>query len=134
MLDLDCVQQFGNASSTDQLSNCLFRNRSSPFLANATNWNFLHRVAHNLASHTAGPANRRPVEPFALPPLGIPTGGVHCCLEAAGQCLPKLVARHQQTFTMGSASLVEFELLLIRAVIVEPVLRPPSLPFRLQCL
>src|SRR5262249_2574963 len=70
----------------------------------------------------------------ALPVIGIATGGMHRCLKTTGQRLTQLVASHEQTLTMGCARFVEFELLLIRAVIVEPVLGPPSLPFRLQCL
>src|SRR5262245_35983765 len=134
MLDLDCVEQLGNAASGDQFGNGVFWNCSRALLANATDQDFLHGVSNNFACATTGPPSCWSVEAATFPPRRIPTSGMHCCLEAAGQRLPKLIASHQQTLAMGGTCLVEFGLLLIRLVIVEAVLGPSSLPFRLQCL
>src|SRR5215475_7732947 len=88
--------------------------------------NLLHGVSNNFACDTTGPPSGWSVEAATFPPRRIPTSGMHCCLEAAGQRLPKLIASHQQTLAMGGTCLVEFGLLLIRLVIVEAVLGPSS--------
>src|SRR5262249_16283040 len=134
MLDLDCVQQFMNAATRDQFGKGISRNCAAAFLAGTSHQDFLNGVTNNLARDAAGPADSWPVEAPPFPPVGVATCGMHGRLETTGQRFAELVASHQQTLAVGCARFVEFELLLIRAVVVEPVLRPPSLPFRLQCL
>jgi hypothetical protein len=90
----------------------------------------LDSVPHNLAGDTTRPAHGRFVEAFALPVIGVSACGVHRGFEATGQGFAELITRHQQTLAMRGACLMEFELPLIRLVVVEPVLRPPSVPFR----
>src|SRR5262249_13394900 len=126
MLDPDCVQQFGNAASSDELGNGIFRDCSRAFLASASDQDLLNSVPNNFASHTAGPTTSRHIEAFACPPVGIATGGVHCCFETTGQCLSQLIASHKQALTMCGTCVMKFELLGIWLVVGEPVLTVAS--------
>src|SRR5215467_4088443 len=114
MLDLDCVEQLGDAASGDQFGNGIFRDCSRAFLASASHQDFLNGVAYNLTSYATGPANSWPIEATTFPPIGIATSGVHRCLETTGQRLTQLVSSHQQTLTMCRACLMEFELANVR--------------------
>jgi len=59
---------------------------------------------------------------------------MHCGFETARQSFAELVARKQQPLAMRGAYSVEIALLIIWAVVNEPVLRVPPLLLRLQCL
>src|SRR5262245_46042245 len=134
MLDSDGIQQLGNAACRYKLNDGILPHRAASLLPGATDEDLLDSVPHDLAGDATGPTNCWLVEAFAPPVIGISAGSVHRGLEATGQRLAELIACHEKTLTVCSSSFMEFELLIIRPVIVEPVLGPSSLPFRLQCL
>jgi hypothetical protein len=56
---------------------------------------------------------------FATFPIGrVSACRMHCALEATGQGLAQLVARHEEAFSVLGASFVKFKLFRIRTIVV----------------
>ena len=73
-----------------------------------------------------GRSKRRPYQ------SGISPGGVHCRLQTTGQCFTDLVRGHDCTARDTSRRRMEFELLLVGPVVLQPVLSKPSGFLQLQ--
>src|SRR5215469_428924 len=75
--NFDAVEQIGNSPSRYEFGNRILGDCARPSLAGASDKHPLHRVPHDFTSDTARPADCRAIKAFALPPLGIASGGVH---------------------------------------------------------
>jgi hypothetical protein len=111
VLNLDCVQQVSNAARRHQFADCILRNSAGANAARSPNQNTLHGIANNLARNVARSTNSRSIKPSPFPIRRIAAGGVHGGLEATGQRLADLVARHERPLTMFRAGRMKLELL-----------------------
>lgn len=76
----------------------------------------MHAVAGQFIGLRTRQQDDRPVEPPALPPVGIAPGQVHRRLRCAGQRLTELVAGHEQPLAKSRARRMELPLLGIGPV------------------
>src|SRR5262249_55671307 len=132
VLNLDRVQQVGNATRRHQFTDCIFRDSAGANTARSSNQNTLHCIAYNFARDTEGPAVCRSIKAFAFPRIGITPRCVYGGLEAASQRLANLVSRHEQALAMCGAGGMKLRLFRVTTVVAETVLSEPSLPLCLQ--
>src|SRR3954464_15452331 len=107
MRHADHIVEPRDAARRDEIDDALFGNSAGADLARTAEQNALHAAAQILAGAPANPADHRPVEAPAAPPLRIAPGHVHGDLEAAGERLAELVAGHQQPLAGGGAGGME---------------------------
>src|SRR5262249_59910326 len=120
--DLDAVEQIGRPAGWYQLKDGILGDCARSMLSWPADKDALHGVARGLVRRARAPADRRPVELPAEPPLRVAPGRVHGGFHAARKALARLVGRNEQTFAMSRACVMELHLAGVGGIVRQCVL------------
>ena len=107
-------------------------NRASPDSAGTPQHNPLHRISGYLAGYAARPTYCGSVKAFALKPIGIATGCVHSRFHAGAKSFARLVCGAEHSLAIFGTRIMESELAIVWAVVVEFISGESAFRLRIQ--